>query len=170
MAGKPVSHEEVRKGFEHVAPVARQIIDRGRDWKLWVLCDREPVSNWVDGRVALLGDAAHPTLQYFAQGACMAMEDAVCLAAEMEAQSGDVERVLPAYNAKRRLRTARIQLQSREIGQHVYRLAGAHAELRNAVMRSKSPSDWYDTIDWLYGSTGLEGAVSNESRVQLVVS
>jgi 3-hydroxybenzoate 6-monooxygenase len=163
-AGKPVSHDEVRKGFEHVNPVARQIIDRGRDWKLWVLCDREPVSNWVDGRVALLGDAAHPMLQYFAQGACMAMEDAVCLSAEMEAQSGDIERVLPAYNAKRALRTARVQLQSREIGQHVYHPAGAHAELRNAVMRAKSPDDWYDIIDWLYGSTGLEGAVSRETR------
>ncbi len=160
VAGKPVTHEEVRRGFEHVAPVARQIIERGRDWKLWVLCDREPILNWVDGRVALLGDAAHPMLQYFAQGACMAMEDAVCLSAEMEAHSGDVERALPAYNARRRLRTARVQLQSREIGQHIYHPAGAHAELRNAVMKAKSPDQWYDAIAWLYGSTGLEGAVS----------
>ena len=42
------------------------------DWKLWVLCDRDPVDRWVDGRVAVLGDAAHPTLQYLAQGAGMA--------------------------------------------------------------------------------------------------
>ena len=165
VAGKPVSNDEVRKGFEHVNPVARQIIDRGHNWKLWVLCDREPVSNWVDGRVTLLGDAAHPMLQYFAQGACMAMEDAVCLAAEMEAQSGDIDRVFPAYNKKRALRTARVQLQSREIGQHVYHPEGAHAELRNAIMRAKSPEDWYNIIDWLYGSTGLEGAVSRETRV-----
>jgi len=165
VAGKPVSNDEVRRGFEHVNPVARQIIDRGHNWKLWVLCDREPVSNWVDGRVTLLGDAAHPMLQYFAQGACMAMEDAVCLAAEMEARSGDIDRVLPAYNKRRALRTARVQLQSREIGQHVYHPAGAHAELRNAIMRAKSPEDWYNIIDWLYGSTGLEGAVSREARV-----
>ena len=51
----------------------------GKNWRLWVLCDRDPVERWVDGRVALLGDAAHPMLQYFAQGACMALEDAVCL-------------------------------------------------------------------------------------------
>ena len=57
VAGKPVSHEEVRRGFEHVNPVARQIIEKGRDWKLWVLCDRDPVMNWQDGRVVLLGDA-----------------------------------------------------------------------------------------------------------------
>lgn len=164
VAGQPVSHDEVRKGFEHVAPVARQIIDRGQDWKLWVLCDREPALRWVDGRVALLGDAAHPMLQYFAQGACMAMEDAVALAHEVEAHSGDMERALPAYQERRRLRTARVQLQSRAIGEHVYHPDGAHAALRNAVMRAKTPDDWYDTIEWLYGSTGIEAAVSRETR------
>ena len=159
VAGKPVTHDEVRKGFEHVSPVARQIIDKGKDWKLWVLCDREPVDNWVDGRVALLGDAAHPMLQYFAQGACMAMEDAVALSHEIEANSGNVETTLQAYQNLRKNRTARVQLQSREIGQHVYHPAGAHADLRNAVMQAKSPDDWYDTISWLYGSTGLDGVV-----------
>ena len=166
VAGKPVSHDEVRRGFEHVAPMARQVIEKGQEWKLWVLCDREPVANWVDGRVALLGDAAHPMLQYMAQGACMAMEDAVALAHEMEAAGGDVETALPAYNARRALRTARVQLQSREVGAHVYHPAGAHAELRNAVMRAKAPEDWYDAVDWLYGSTGLEGAVSHETRAR----
>ena len=141
-------------------PVARQIIEKGKDWKLWVLCDRDPVMNWVDGRAALLGDAAHPMMQYFAQGACMAMEDAVCLAAEMEAGNGDVETVLPAYNAKRRTRTARVQLQSRAIGDHIYHPAGAHAALRNQIMQAKSAEDWYDVVQWLYGSTGLEGAVT----------
>lgn len=164
VAGKPVSRDEVRRGFEHVSPVARQIIDRGIDWKLWVLCDRDPVMTWTDGRVALLGDAAHPMLQYFAQGACMAMEDAVCLAALMADDRQNIEATLETYEAKRRLRTARVQLQSREIGEHVYHPAGAHAALRNAVMSARSPSDWYDQIDWLYGSTGLEGAVSAESR------
>ena len=164
VAGKPVDHDEVRRGFEHVAPVARQVIERGQGWKLWVLCDRDPVTTWVDGRVALLGDAAHPMLQYFAQGACMAMEDAVALAHEMAATGGDAERALPAYAARRRLRTARVQLQSREIGQHIYHPEGAHAELRNAVMRAKTPADWYDAVDWLYGSTGVEGAVSAETR------
>ena len=164
VAGKPVSHDEVRRGFEHVSPVARQIIERGQDWRLWVLCDRDPVMNWVDGRVALLGDAAHPMLQYFAQGACMAMEDAVCLSAMIDAAPEDLEGALDAYQRRRRLRTARVQLQSREIGQHVYHPAGAHAALRNAVMSAKSPEDWYDQVEWLYGGTGLEGAVSRETR------
>lgn len=163
VAGVPISNEEVARGFEHVNPVARQIIEKGKDWKLWVLCDREPVSNWVDGRVALLGDAAHPQLQYFAQGACMAMEDAVALAHVMGDAPNDIEKVLQTYQGMRRLRTARIQLQSREIGQHIYHPAGAHAELRNAIMKAKTPNDWYDTVEWLYGSTGLNGAVSPET-------
>ncbi len=159
-AGISVTHDEVRKGFEHVAPVARQIIDRGQSWKRWVLCDRDPVANWVDGRVGLLGDAAHPMLQYFAQGACMAMEDAVALAHCMAAQPDDAEKALKVYQDMRKLRTARVQLQSREIGQHVYHPGGAHAQLRNAVMRAKTPEEWYDIVAWLYGSSGLEGAVS----------
>jgi salicylate hydroxylase len=163
VAGKPVGHDEVRKGFEHVAPVARQIIDKGRDWKLWVLCDREPVARWTDRRVALLGDAAHPMLQYFAQGACMAMEDAVALAAHLDG-GADIPAALTAYQERRVLRTARVQLQSREIGTHVYHPEGAHAALRNTVMGARTPEEWYDQIDWLYGSTGLEGAVSGETR------
>ena len=160
-AGVPVSHEEVRKGFEHVAPVAREIIERGQNWKRWVLCDRDPVDNWIDGRVVLLGDAAHPMMQYFAQGACMAMEDAVAIAHVLGDEGGDINTALKHYRDLRYLRTGRVQLQSREIGQHIYHPGGAHASLRNAVMRSKSPTDWYDTVAWLYGSTGLEGAISS---------
>jgi len=60
VAGEPVATEEVRPWFAHVAPRARQIIEHGTNWKRWVLCDRDPVERWVDGRVTLLGDAAHP--------------------------------------------------------------------------------------------------------------
>ena len=160
VAGLPVTHEEVRRGFEHIHPLPREIIERGKDWKLWVLCDRDPITNWIDGRVALLGDAAHPMMQYFAQGACMAMEDAVCLTAQLEALSGDVERALTAYQNRRLLRTARVQLQSRAIGDHIYHPDGAHAALRNAIMRAKSTEDWYDEIEWIYGGSGLSEAAS----------
>ncbi len=152
VAGKPVSMDEVMKGFEHINERARKIIRHGSDWKLWVLCDREPVPNWVDGRVALLGDAAHPMLQYMAQGACIAMEDAVCLAAEMGERKDNIEAALKRYLAKRVLRTARVQLQSRAMGEHIYHPAGMHAALRNAIMRAKSSADWYETLAWLYGA------------------
>jgi salicylate hydroxylase len=155
VAGRPVDEAEVFAGFRHVHPMAQSIIRQGRDWKLWVLCDRDPVEGWVEGRVALLGDAAHPTLQYLAQGACMAMEDAVCLAQAMATHQGEVAPALEAYRAQRVLRTARVQLQSRAVGDHIYHPAGAHAALRNAVMAAKSQDQWYDTLAWLYGGTGL---------------
>ena len=158
VAGLPVDHTEVSRGFDHVHSVARQVIEKGQNWKLWVLCDRDPVLDWTDGRVALLGDAAHPMLQYFAQGACMAMEDAVCLSSLFE-EGQSVESILTQYQEKRRLRTARVQLQSRQIGEHIYHPDGAHAELRNAIMSARTPEQWYDAVEWLYGSTGLEGAI-----------
>ena len=156
VAGMPVTKEVVSKGFEHVNSVARQIIERGKDWKLWVLCDRKPILKWVDGRVSLLGDAAHPMLQYLAQGACMAIEDAVCLSEEMSNGLDNIEKSLTNYQNKRRIRTARVQIHSREIGEHIYHPAGAHALLRNQIMKSKSQDQWYDNIEWLYGSTGLD--------------
>ena len=156
VAGKPVSFDEVMRGFEHIHPRAQSIIRHGTDWKLWVLCDREPVEGWVDGRVALLGDAAHPMLQYMAQGACMAMEDAVCLSHMLEAHPDQIEAALEAYRAQRLLRTARVQLQSRAIGEHIYHPAGPHALLRNAIMSAKNSEDWYEVVAWLYGGTGLD--------------
>jgi 2-polyprenyl-6-methoxyphenol hydroxylase-like FAD-dependent oxidoreductase len=154
VAGKPVSHDEVMKGFSHISERAQKIIRCGSDWKLWVLCDREPVDTWVDGRVALLGDAAHPMLQYMAQGACMAMEDAVGLSQMIGAYPGDLGKAFDAYQAQRVLRTARVQLQSRAVGEHIYHPGGAHAALRNAIMRAKTSEDWYESLAWLYGGTG----------------
>ncbi len=154
-AGVPVPEPEVMQGFAHVHEKARKIIQTGKDWKYWVLCDRDPIDRWVDGRVALLGDAAHPMLQYMAQGACMALEDAVCLAHMVAAFPDDFERALEAYRARRVLRTTRVQLQSRAMGEHVYHPDGAHAQLRNAILRAKTQPDWYDTLEWLYGGNGL---------------
>lgn len=156
VAGKPVSRDEVMTGFGHVHERARAIIDLGTEWRPWVLCDREPAERWVDGRVALLGDAAHPMLQYMAQGACMALEDAVCVAHMVAAHPDRIEAAFEAYRARRVLRTARVQLQSRAIGEHVYHPAGAHARLRDAVMRARTQADWYDALEWLYGSHGLD--------------
>jgi len=155
VAGKPVPEEEVRRGFAHVCERAQNIIRHGRDWRMWVLCDRDPVDAWVDGRVALLGDAAHPMLQYMAQGACMAMEDAVCLADSL-AKTDTLESGLETYRARRVLRTTRVQLMSRAMGDHVYHPAGPHAALRNAVMSAKSQPEWYAVLDWLYGGSGLD--------------
>lgn len=68
VTGKPVSNEHVLRNFTQACARPRRIIEQGEDWKLWVLCDRDPVRGWVDGRVTLLGDAAHPMLQYLRPG------------------------------------------------------------------------------------------------------
>ncbi|MDZ7839398.1 MAG: 3-hydroxybenzoate 6-monooxygenase [Gammaproteobacteria bacterium] len=155
VTGHPVSREEVRGHFEHIVPRARQIIDHGDNWKMWVLCDRDPVTQWTDRRTALLGDAAHPMLQYFAQGACMAMEDAVCLSHMVEHHGADFERAFEAYCTQRLVRTTRVQIGSRLLGEHIYHPDGAAALVRNAAMGAKSPSQWYEELAWLYGGTGL---------------
>ena len=142
------------KGFAHVHERAQNIIRHGTNWRLWVLCDRDPMERWIDGRVALLGDAAHPMLQYFAQGACQAMEDAVCLS-HMIAQHEDHSTALENYRARRFPHTARVQLLSRAIGEHIYHPDGEHARIRNAIMSAKSQEEWYRDLGWLYGGTGL---------------
>ena len=151
VAGRPVSPEEVRQGFEGVSPRIKRVIDSSNNWRHWVLCDREPVDQWTKGRVTLLGDAAHPTLQYFAQGACMALEDAVAIGDSTEAFQGDCEAAFQFYQSDRKLRTARIQAQSRAIGEYIYHPGGVAAELRNSMMGAKTPEDWYRSLDWLYG-------------------
>ncbi len=163
VAGQPVEYDEVARGFDHVAPRAQEIIRKGKDWKLWVLCDRDPVTTWTEGRVALLGDAAHPMLQYMAQGACMALEDAVVLAQAL-AGTPDIAPALTHYADRRRLRTARVQLTSREVGTHVYHPDGAHAELRNSIMAAKTPDQWYDALDWLYGATVSDTATTENKN------
>jgi salicylate hydroxylase len=150
VAGKPVSNVEVRKGFGHIHSMPLQLIDDGSDWRLWVLCDRDPVTNWREGCVTLLGDAAHPMMQYLAQGACMALEDAVCLSFELDGASGDFERAFESYRLARIARTARVQTDARRMGDLIFHCDGEAAEHRNAVMRAMTTDDYYDAMSWLY--------------------
>ena len=105
VAGKPVPDDEVMQGFQHVHERAQNIIRHGSNWKLWVLFDRDPAEHWIDGRIVLLGDAAHPMMQYFAQGACMALEDAVCLSHMLDIYPGDPTTALESYRMQRFGRT-----------------------------------------------------------------
>jgi salicylate hydroxylase len=90
-----------------------------------------------------------------AQGACMALEDAVCLSHELAACREDIPKAFEEHRKKRVHRTARVQIQSRLIGDHIYHPAGGHAALRNAMMRAMTAEDYYDSLQWLYGGSGL---------------
>ncbi len=159
VSGVPVTHDEVRAGFAQIVPKARQIIDHGENWKMWVLCDRDPVITWQDGPVVLLGDAAHPMLQYLAQGACMALEDAVNLAHQIASYGAAIEAAFAAYNRARAPRTGRVQLASRMMGDWVYHPSGAVAEIRNAILRGRDFEEWLIRMRWLYASNGIETVI-----------
>ena len=152
VAGEPVATELVRRSFAHVAERPQRIIHAAGNWKQWVLCDREPQECWTEGRVALLGDAAHPMLQYMAQGACMALEDAVALAQSLAQYGADIASGLETYRLERLPRTTRLQLSSRAMGEYVYHPDGPRRLARNAWLRAKGPIDFYNSLEWLYGA------------------
>ena len=131
------------------------MLDKIDAWRMWVLCDREPARNWSAGRVTLLGDAAHPMLQYLAQGACLAMEDAVCLAACAE-QHGEFAAAFLHYQSQRYLRTARVQLTARIYGD-IYHAADATADLRRLLLSDREPAQAYQGMKWLYDGVDANG-------------
>ncbi len=136
--------------FKMQVPQVTRMLERIETWRMWVLCDREPVKDWTKGRVTLLGDAAHPMLQYLAQGACMATEDAVILAEKAAAAPNDLPAAFKAYEQERYLRTARTQIMARVYGDF-YHARGVTAELRDLALAGRTPQQSYDGIAWLYG-------------------
>ena len=148
------SREEVQSYFEGICPRARKLIDLPKDWKRWATADREPIGQWTFGRATLLGDAAHPTLQYLAQGACMALEDAVTLGEALRATSGAeghrFDKAFELYQRSRIARTARIVLSAREMGR-IFHAKGVERLVRNDLWKGRTPERFYDAMEWLYG-------------------
>jgi salicylate hydroxylase len=136
--------------FQDQRPEVLRMLERIETWRMWVLCDREPVKDWTKGRVTLLGDAAHPMLQYLAQGACMATEDAVVLADNVSEIPDDLPKAFEAYVQQRYLRTARVQIMARVYGDF-YHARGPAAELRKMTLGPRTPEESYEGISWLYG-------------------
>jgi len=147
---EPGDRALLMRRFEAVGAKPMGILERVTDWRMWALCDREPESIWSKGRITLLGDAAHPMLQYFAQGACMAVEDAVCLAGKVAESGGDFEAAFKAYEQARYLRTGRVQLMARFLGD-IYHAEGVARELRNQMLGRRTPKQANDGLAWLYG-------------------
>jgi 2-polyprenyl-6-methoxyphenol hydroxylase-like FAD-dependent oxidoreductase len=144
------SKEEVQSYFQGICPRARQLIDLPKSWKRWATADREPIGQWTFGRATLLGDAAHPTTQYMAQGACMAMEDAVTLGEALRVYGNDFIKAFALYQRSRVARTARIVLSSREMGR-IYHARDVERLVRNDLWKGRTPERFYDALEWLYG-------------------
>ncbi|MCD8515526.1 MAG: 3-hydroxybenzoate 6-monooxygenase [Burkholderiaceae bacterium] len=143
------SKEEVESYFQGIAPKARQLIELPKSWKRWATADKEPIENWVFGRVTILGDAAHPTTQYMAQGACMAIEDAVTLGEALRVTGKDWAAALVLYQKNRVARTGRIVLSSREMGR-IYHATGVERLIRNQMWKNRPQQRFYDAMEWLY--------------------
>ncbi len=143
------SKELLWKHFQGLRPEVLRLLELIDTWRMWVLCDREPVKEWSKGRVVLLGDAAHPMLQYLAQGACMATEDAVILGEKVAASPDDPVAAFKAYSQERYLRTARVQIMARVYGEF-YHARGVSAELRDIAVGGRTIPQTYDSIEWLY--------------------
>ncbi|WP_372658358.1 3-hydroxybenzoate 6-monooxygenase [Hydrogenophaga sp.] len=141
--------EELNTRFAQAVPQVRELLGKIETWKMWVLCDRDPVKNWTLDRATLLGDAAHPMLQYLAQGAGQAIEDAVVLGAALRRWGHDVPQALQRYQQARYLRTARVQLTSRLYGD-IYHAAGVTRELRNQLFQSGHESAGFTGLQWMY--------------------
>ena len=140
---------ELTERFADACPQVKELLRKIDTWKMWALCDREPVKNWTDRRVTLLGDAAHPMLQYLAQGAGQALEDAVVLREALRFTRGDIEQAFQRYQKARYLRTGRVQLTARFYGD-IYHAAGVQRELRNQMFQSGMESAGFAGLQWMY--------------------
>jgi 2-polyprenyl-6-methoxyphenol hydroxylase-like FAD-dependent oxidoreductase len=144
--GDPV---ELHERFAQTCQPVRTLLGKIESWRMWVLCDRPPIRDWSKGNITLLGDAAHPMLQYLAQGACMAIEDAVCIARKLELSNGNWAQAFLDYQKERYLRTARVQLTARLYGE-AYHASNAVRDLRNATLSARTQAESMESVAWLY--------------------
>ncbi len=120
--------------------------------------DRDPVRHWHEGRIVLLGDAAHAPLQSLAQGAGMAIEDGLCLAEAVHAAEGDFPAAFGRFQSARLLRTARVQLESRAMWDFYHLDAGIARDVRNATVADWNEAHMFDCLAWLYdGAAPISG-------------
>jgi salicylate hydroxylase len=150
---------ELAETYRDAHPVMHDLLAMMDLERRWQIGDRDPIRHWHKGRVVLLGDAAHPPLQSLAQGACMAIEDGLCLTELIHACNGDFAGAFRRFEAARLLRTARVQFESRALWEF-YHAEGIARDVRNATTPAWDRDHMYGCLAWLY-----EGFVlSNEMR------
>jgi salicylate hydroxylase len=146
---EPAEPGEVLPWFAKLCAKPMGLVRTPQAYRRWALCDRAPTERWTHARVTLLGDAAHPMLQYLAQGACMALEDAVCLAEAAGCQPDDLPSALVNYEFERIQRTADVQLGSRIMGR-LYHASDAERTVRRQLLGSWSQAELRERLAWLY--------------------
>ncbi len=132
---------------------SKSLLERAEGWRSWSLSRLSPLRSWSAGRIALLGDAAHPMLPFLAQGAALAIEDAVTLAACIAAWPGDPPAAFRRYEKLRRPRVARVQRLSRRYG-WLSHVRGPLRPARNLILERRSEETALRRFDWLYRQDG----------------
>jgi len=162
---EPTDNDGYRNYIDGIAANARpevcEVISVVNLERRWAIADRNPLRRWADGRVTLLGDSAHATLQSLAQGAGMALEDASALTALMAKNPEDPAGAFAAFERQRFVRTARVQLESRALW-HTYHCGGVDAEVRTQQLRERTTEDLYRCFDWLWNPAAARDAVPGE--------
>jgi 2-polyprenyl-6-methoxyphenol hydroxylase-like FAD-dependent oxidoreductase len=158
-AGDPdsLTNPEIARARGIAHPTARWLLERVSIERRWAICDIEPMRKWGRGRVILIGDAAHATLQTLAQGAGMAVEDSVSLASQIGQADGNIVQAFDAFNAERVVRTARVQLESRALWEVIH-CEGIQAEVRGHQFRDYEGGQALECLAWLWGYSGQEKA------------
>ena len=135
--------------FANAAPQLLQLLQQTKTWTNWPAAYVRPLKNWSVGPHALLiGDAAHGTLPYLAQGAAMALEDAAELFKQLEIEF-NLERAFEAFKKRRIARTTKLHNASMQAGK-IYHLSGTIAALRNLVLQA-TPMDLISSrMNWIY--------------------
>src|SRR5688572_14775400 len=145
--------DEVLPLFSHYCEQPTKLMRTPKEYRRWMLLYRQPVDNWIQGRVALLGDAAHFMLQYMAQGAAMAMEDAACLGACADAASGNFEKAFQDYQKTRIVRATRVQISANDLVGMIFHVPdGLEREVRNDMYRGRPAEKYYDALEWIFSA------------------
>lgn len=142
------SFEDMSAPFKGFADEIQQLLQFQPHERRWLVTDRNPTPNWSSGRVTLLGDAAHPMLQYMAQGAAQALEDSIELGDALT-ENDRIEDAFKAYVEKRFLRTARVQYSARQFIE-ICQADASYAAVRNAYFRDRPVEKIHESLDWLY--------------------
>lgn len=141
--------DEAAATFADWTGVPRSVIALSARYQRYVIRHREPIGNWTDGAVTLLGDAAHPMVQYIAQGAAMALEDAICLADRLDAHDGDTTLAFGQYQDIRIVRSARVQISSLMLDR-LYHAGDVERLVRNAMLQERGEDEYYSRLAWVF--------------------
>lgn len=139
---------EIARRFTAWPAKARKLIAAPIAWQKFAILTVDPRGKWTDGRLALLGDAAHAMTPFLAQGAAMAMEDATVLADCLYGAT-DISAALVKYEAARKDRVAKVAEASARTG-HQYHYAGAMAFARDTALKLANTRLILNRNDWLY--------------------